>query len=140
MVTIPGGEGGAGAVGGSLAQIGQGGTGSDRSIPECPICHARGGGGHGGNCPNAGRPPSEWTARLPAGYLPAASHLPHIGGVVCVHCQQPIWQQTLLEFFVSEKVVGGQRPVGIWVHAGSSHERCEDRDTYAEPASEPARP
>ncbi len=49
-------------------QIGGGGGGSDPDIPECPVCYARGGGGHGGFCPNAGKPPDQWTSEPPPGY------------------------------------------------------------------------
>jgi hypothetical protein len=61
-IIIPGGEGGEGAVidtSGSIT-IGKGGSGSNPDIPRCPICEAYGGGGHGGNCPNSGRPVSQW--------------------------------------------------------------------------------
>lgn len=54
-------------------QIGQGGSGND-ATPECPVCYARGGGGHGGLCPNAGKPPEQWTPEPPPGWRRPLRH------------------------------------------------------------------
>jgi len=48
--------------------IGGGGQGHG-SAPECQVCWARGGGGHGGGCPNADKPPEQWTDEPPPGWV-----------------------------------------------------------------------
>ena len=51
----------------------------------------------------------------------------------CLHCQEPITCHVLREFVAG----GGDRPVPIWAHDASGHERCAGRVTLAEPAEHP---
>lgn len=62
----------------------------------------------------------------------------------CRNCGGPIRSTIMLEGIVtphSPELMGGgqglplQRPVTIWSHVASGHERCEGREAVAEPSA-----
>jgi hypothetical protein len=56
----------------------------------------------------------------------------------CAHCPEPVRLRILFEFVLGDGGhIVGQRPVEVWVHEVSSHERCHGRDTFAEPKGKP---